>query len=277
MIQFRHASPTQQFAHTGEDIAPELLNELDANDWMYQWRLTPTVTTPQIGGTLEAVHRTRAEMIAPAVRAALAAAGPGASALDLACNEGWFSHRLLDWGAHRVVGVDVREHNIRRAAMLRHHFGIPEDRLQFVRADVLGLDPDELGRFDVVLMLGLIYHLERPLDAIRVAFRTTSRLCVIESQLTRQERPIVHGDGVPNHFMETPASFAAWMENDPDNALASTDGVMSLYPNRAALESMPRWAGFDSVEFLPAAAHHDSQYVLGDRAIVACSVVGDAR
>jgi len=38
-------------------------------------------------------------MIEGPVREALAAAGPEATALDLACCEGWFSHRLLEWGA----------------------------------------------------------------------------------------------------------------------------------------------------------------------------------
>lgn len=210
-------------------------------------------------------------LIEPVVRAALAQAGPGATALDLACHEGWFSHRLLEWGADRVVGIDVREQNIRRAELIRDHYGISPSRLTFRRCDVFDVDPDELGQFDVVLLLGLIYHLERPLDAIRFARRTTRRVCLIESQLTRQDRPIVTGWGRPNIYYQSPASFAAWPENDDENTLASVVGVVSLVPNRAALELMPRWAGFDHVEFLTAQAHHDPQYIVGDRAIVAAT------
>jgi hypothetical protein len=90
---------------------------------MYEWRLTPTVSTPLLGDNLSSVHRTRADMIEPAVSTALASAGPGASALDLGWNEGWFSQRLLSWGGHQVVGVDARNDNIRRAELLRDHFG----------------------------------------------------------------------------------------------------------------------------------------------------------
>jgi 2-polyprenyl-3-methyl-5-hydroxy-6-metoxy-1,4-benzoquinol methylase len=253
-------------------LAPELRAELQGAGWMYAWPLTPTITTPVLAANLEPVHRTRAEMIEPLVRQALVAAGPDARALDLACNEGWFSHQLLGWGAGEVVGIDVREHNIYRAELLREHFGLSPERLSFRCADVFDLDPEQLGQFDVVLMLGLIYHLERPLEAIRIARRVTRGVCVIESQLTRQQRPIVYGQGSPNAYLQTSVSFAAWSEDTPESPLASTSGVMSLVPNRAALETMPQWAGFRSVEFLSAEPDHDRQYLDGDRAVVVASV-----
>jgi SAM-dependent methyltransferase len=243
---------------------------------MYEWQLTSTVATPLLGPNLASVHTTREQLIEPIARAALAAAGQHASALDLACNEGWFSHRLLDWGANRVVGIDVREDNIHRASLVRDHFGISARRLTFQAGDVLELDADVLGSFDVVLLLGLIYHLERPLEAVRVARRLTRSVCVIESQLTRQNRPVVRGDGVPNVYHQSPASFAAWVENEPENPLSSVGGVMSLVPNRAALEAMPRWAGFDEVELLSARPTHDLQYLAGDRAIVVATVAEPA-
>jgi tRNA (mo5U34)-methyltransferase len=250
-------------------VATELTAEIERGGWMYEFELTPTSQTPAIGPNLRSVHFTRKEMIEPAVRRALEAAGPDASALDLGCNEGWFSHRLLEWGARRVLGIDIRASNIRRAELIRDHFEIPHDRLVLEQGDVLELDARLLGQFDVVLVLGLIYHLERPLQALRVAHALTRRMCVIESQLTRQDRPIVRGDGVPNVYHQSAESFAAWVESDPDNPLASAAGVMSLVPNRAALEALPRWAGFDKVQWLAAKPHHDIQYVAGDRGVVA--------
>jgi tRNA (mo5U34)-methyltransferase len=239
---------------------------------MYEFQLTPTLRTATLGPNLTSIHFTRKEMVDPVVRGVLEAAGPGASALDLGCNEGWFAHRLLEWGASRVVGIDIRASNIRRAKLIQDHFEVPHDRLVFEEADVLELDSHSLGQFDVVLMLGLIYHLERPLQALRVARALTRRACVIESQLTRQDRPIVRGDGVPGVYQQSAESFAAWVESDPDNPLASAAGVMSLIPNRAALEALPRWAGFDNVEWLTAQAHHDIQYLAGDRGLVAAYV-----
>ena len=263
-------NPAPSGGHTTTaKLSPGLESELGRQPaWMYPWSLAPGVDAPLLHPELPSVHRTRAEMIEPAVRAALADAGPNATALDLACSEGYFGQRLLEWGAQRVVGIDIRAQNVRRAQLVRDHFGIDPNQLAFQQGDVFDLDPEALGRFDVVLMLGLIYHVEDPVGVVRLARRLTRSLCVIESQLTRQAAPIMHGQGVPDVLFSAAASFAVELEEDSDrNPLASTPGVLSLIPNRAALELMVRVAGFASSEIVEAAPHHNPQYRVGDRAV----------
>ena len=152
-------------------ISPELAAEVQTDPaWMYPWSLSRRVVTPVLDSELPSIHATRAELIEGRVREALADAGPEATALDLACNEGWFSHRLLDWGAARVVGVDIRGENIRRAELVREHFGIARERLELVEGDAYELQPERYGAFDVVLLLGLVYHVENPMGLIRLAY-----------------------------------------------------------------------------------------------------------
>lgn len=250
------------------DVA--LREELDRPPaWMYEWQLGEGIVVPALGPELADLHRTRLELMEGTVRATLSAAGPKATVLDLACNEGWFSHRMLDWGASYVLGIDVRPQVIRRAELLRAHFGIPRERLELRCGDVFGLSAAELGMFDVVLCLGLIYHLENPIGAMRLARAVTRGVCVIESQLTRQEEPIVLGNGQSDLFEETPASFAARVETDHSgNPLASWGGVVSLTPNRAALIQAAEAAGFVELELARADARHNRQYVLQDRAVL---------
>ena len=247
-----------------------LEQELKGLPWIYPWRLRDGNEVRVANSELPSIHRTRAELIEPRVRAALAVAGPDATALDLACNEGWFSHRLLDWGASRVVGVDVRVKNLQRAAVMRDHFDIPAERLELRQADVFEIEAAELGTYDVVLLLGLIYHVENPMGVIRLARACTKSLCVIESQLTQQTQPIVHGLGQSGEFHESKGSFAVQLERG-DNALASTGRVLSLIPNRIALEQMAQVAGFDVVEFATPQAGHNPQYISGDRAVLFAS------
>jgi len=251
-------------------LPDELDEEIKGPPWMYPWQLRDGRRLPVPVAELESVHSTRAEMIEARVRAALAAAGPDATALDIACNEGWFSQRLLEWGAARVVAIDIREHNIRRAALLRDHFGIPADRLELRQADVFELDPATLGTYDVVLLLGLIYHVENPMGVLRLARQCTRGLCVVETQLTQQVEPIVHGNGRADELHEAAGSFAVVIEAG-DNSLASTGHVLSLVPNRTALVQMAEMAGFESVEFATARADHNPQYVRGDRAAIFAS------
>ncbi len=238
---------------------------------MYPWQLTPDLTTAVLSPELPSIHQTRAEMIAPFAREALAGASPGATGLDLACNEGWFAHHLLDWGAERVVGLDIRESNIRRAELLRSHFGLSGDRLELHVADVLDLDEAQLGRFDVTLVLGLIYHMEQPIAALRIARRLTRCLCVVESQLTAHNEPIRHGWGVSDQFLQAKGHWAARLEpseEQAENRLASHGGVISLIPNLAALVEAMQVAGFTDVEVVAPHPTHNPQYVDGHRVII---------
>ena len=236
---------------------------------MYPWALTDRITTPVLDPELPSIHQTRAELIEGPVRDAITRAGPGARALDLACNEGWFSHLLLEWGAAQVVAVDIRAENIRRAELIRDHFAIPKERLQLIAADVYALTREVLGQFDVVLLLGLVYHVEDPMGLLRRARELTRSLCAIESQLTRQEAPILHGWGGSNHVEHAPGSFAVRVEADSgSNLLASTPGILSLVPNRMALEQMARLAGFRETHVATSAPHHNPQYVSGDRGVL---------
>jgi SAM-dependent methyltransferase len=234
---------------------------------MYPWELAPGVVAPIHAGHLPAIHETRLAMMEPAVRETLLAAGPEATAIDLACNEGWFSHRLLDLGASKAVGVDIREVNVERARLVADQLGIPGDRLELKVGDVYDLDSEPDGAYDVVLLLGLIYHVEDPTGAIRVARRLAKRLCVIETQLTRQEQPLEWGRGAA-HTAEAPASFAAFYEEDTEvNPVASATGILSLIPNPAAVHEMGRAAGFRLVEQVepPTMAH--PQFLNGDRGL----------
>jgi tRNA (mo5U34)-methyltransferase len=209
-------------------------------------------------------------MVEPPIREALAAAGEEATALDIACNEGWYAHRLLEWGAARVAASDWREINVRRARLIRDHFGISSERLEVSQADLFDLDPAQIGRFDVVCLLGVVYHLENPIGAIRVARSLTTSLCVIESQVTRLDDPIELGysDG---EVIRERGSFAVHRESPADtqlSPLAAMPGLVSLIPNRAALLESALAAGFASAELVAEPTGADGRPLRGDRALV---------
>lgn len=239
--------------------------------WMYEFELGDGARTRTMTPELGDVHDTRAAVAQPVARAALAQAGESATAIDIACSEGWFAHRLLDWGAGTVTGVDIRAENIRRAALVRERLGIDADRLELIEADVFDLDPAQLGTFDVVLCLGLVYHLENPVGALRIARALTRGVCIVESQLTEQTAPIRHGWGQTGVFLEQAASWAAYFEPvelQQDHPIAAHGGVVSFVPNRAALLEAMAAAGFSRCEPL-VPERGNPQYVEGHRLVVA--------
>jgi hypothetical protein len=236
---------------------------------MYEWELSDGTRTPVMNDELMSVHLTRAAIAEPVARAAFKAAGKRATAMDIACSEGWFAHRALEWGAASVRGIDIRPENVRRAQLIRDHLGIGSERLSFEVADVFDAEP---GAYDVVLCLGLVYHLENPIGALRVARSLTRGVCIVESQLTEQVEPIRHGWGTTGDYIEQDASWAAWYEPpelQDGHPIASHGGVISLIPNRAALLQAMSVAGFGRVEALPVPDDLNTQYVEGHRLVVA--------
>jgi tRNA (mo5U34)-methyltransferase len=171
------------------------------------------------------------------------------------------------------VGVDIRPANIERAIAIRDHLGIDPRRLSFRVADVFDLG--DIGQYDVVLCLGLIYHLENPVGALRIARAVTGTVCVVESQLHRHEQPITHGWGISGEFLHQPASWAAYYEEpqlQEHSSIASYGGLISLVPNRAAVLQALTAAGFGEIRVPPVPEDGNQQYLDGDRLVVAAYV-----
>lgn len=239
-------------------------------EWMYEFDLGHGVRTQTLGPELMDIHRTRASVAEPVARAAFAGPGATGTAMDLACSEGWFGHRMLEWGARKVTGVDIRDENVRRARMVAERLGVNEERLRFQVADVYDVDPAAMGTFDVVLCFGLIYHLENPVGALRIARALTRGACIVETQLTEQVDPIRHGWGQAGEFTEREASWAAYREEpqlQEGSPIASHGGVISFVPNRAALFEAMIAAGFSRCEPLVPQTGN-AQYVDGNRIVV---------
>src|SRR5688572_6682875 len=86
----------------------------------------------------------------------------GKSVLDIGCNSGFFSLEMKKRGAERVVGVDIMPHLLAQSRFVSHWFELP------VQLHELGAyDVESLGSaFDVVVFIGVLYHLKHPLYAL---------------------------------------------------------------------------------------------------------------
>lgn len=105
------------------------------------------------------------------------------TALDVGCGVGYFSTFLRAMG-FRVVALDGRHENVEEA---RKRF--PE--IEFHAADMEDPKVQELGCFDLVLCVGLLYHLENPFQAIRNLYALTAKVALIESMCIPGIRPLV--------------------------------------------------------------------------------------
>lgn len=79
--------------------------------------------------------------------------------LDLACLEGLYGIEFARQGAE-VVSIEVREPNIEKARFAAEALSL--ENITFVQDDVRNLSAEKYGHFDVVLCLGILYHLDAP-------------------------------------------------------------------------------------------------------------------
>jgi SAM-dependent methyltransferase len=93
----------------------------------------------------------------------------GRSVLDCACNCGGHLFWAKELGAGRCFGFDVREHWINQARFLLEHRDAPSDDMRFEVHDLYDVPSLGLEPFDLVLFLGIFYHLPDPMTGLKVA------------------------------------------------------------------------------------------------------------
>jgi len=238
--------------------------------WFYRFKLPDgRVTRTYDDGALDAVHTTRLSMLRDAVRERFGDSLAGHDAIDIACHQGWFSTQLLEWGADDVLAVDARAEHIADVELIRDALHL--SKLRTLQSDVHAIEPATLGKFDLVLMLGLIYHLENPIGALRQAFALTRHMCVIETQVVPGMTGMVDY-GSYRFVRPLKGSFGIIDETDDTHGPeASTLGIC-LVPSVEALMWILRKIGFARAELVPVPDDGYEQLRHGKRVMVAAYV-----
>jgi tRNA (mo5U34)-methyltransferase len=183
----------------------------------------------------------------------------GKSVLDVGCGAGFYSVQAKRLGAARVLGVDARQHEIRQALLVRRALGLD---IELRRQSVYRLSPARLGRFDVVLALGLIYHCKHFVLALEKLFSVTGGLLIVETEVLPEPQspspinpPHRHD---PIHRLREPARDAelAALAGRPMHPLAFVDNEQRteeavanwFVPSAGAAAALLRAAGFSAVE-----------------------------
>lgn len=184
----------------------------------------------------------------------------GQRALDLGCLEGGFSLELARQGV-QVLGVEGRDSNFVKCQALAEHLALPQ--LRFELSDVKTLSAQRHGRFDLVLCLGLLYHLDDPaaflshlgreltneravmfLDT-HVAAPDEATLAGFEGRSALSSLTTTHHEGhdyAGRWYHEYDSAAPA-----PDEAWTSVSNPRSFWPTETALIAMLIRGGFSGV------------------------------
>lgn len=165
----------------------------------------------------------------------------GKTVLDVGCNAGFYSLEMKRRGAARVVGIDSDPGYLAQA---RFAAEVTELDIEFRELDTYRV-AELHEKFDVVLFMGVFYHLRHPLLALDLLWEHVVRDTLVFQSLTRGTREVAKVDE-DYPFSETDI-FA--QEGYPVMYFVeknySHDPTNWWIPNRACTEAMLRSAGFE--------------------------------
>jgi hypothetical protein len=167
--------------------------------------------------------------------------------LDLACLEGLYGIEFARHGSE-VIGIEGREANIEKARFAKDVIGL--DGITFAQDDVRHLSVEKYGRFDVVLCLGILYHLDNPdiFGFVESLSEVCRRVAIIDTHVGISPNKSHIYKGQEYHgwtFTEHPPE--ATEEARLQNLWASLDNEKSFWFTRPSLFNLLSQAGFTSV------------------------------
>lgn len=167
--------------------------------------------------------------------------------LDLACLEGLYAVELALQGA-QVVGIEGRKANIAKANFAKDILGL--DNLQFVQDDVRNLSKANYGSFDVVLCLGIFYHLDLP-DAfyfMESIAEVCENLAIVDTHVsTNAEKCYLYKDQKYWGSSYVEHSVESTPEEKEKSLWASLDNQTSFWFTRYSFYNLLAAVGFTSV------------------------------
>jgi tRNA (mo5U34)-methyltransferase len=164
----------------------------------------------------------------------------GKTVLDIGCNAGFYAFEMKRRGAARVVAIDSDPRYLAQARLAAEVLGhdIELRQLDVYHVDQLG------GRFDLVIFMGVLYHLRHPLLALDLLYdHVVGDRLLFQSMLRGSPE-------VPPLAPDYPFEDARIFERPGFPAMYfveqryAGDWTNWWIPNRAAVEAMLRSAGF---------------------------------
>jgi tRNA (mo5U34)-methyltransferase len=165
----------------------------------------------------------------------------GKTVLDVGCNAGFYSLEMKRRGAARVLGIDSDDAYLAQARFAARTTGID---VEFAKLSVYDVDTLR-EKFDVVLFMGVLYHLRHPLLALDLLHEHVTRDLLVFQSMQRGGAEIERIEEDYPFKDEAPFDRPGFPRLQFVEHRYAGDPTNWWIPNRACVEAMLRSAGFD--------------------------------
>jgi tRNA (mo5U34)-methyltransferase len=164
----------------------------------------------------------------------------GRTILDIGCNAGFYSLEMKRRGASRVLGIDTDETYLRQARFAAQVEGVDIEFSRVAVWDVASLRET----FDLVIFMGVLYHLRHPLLALDLIHEHVARDLMLFQSMQRGSREIVYPESDYDFNAPAPFEQPGYPKMHFIEHRYSHDETNWWVPNRACVEAMLRSSGF---------------------------------
>ena len=172
----------------------------------------------------------------------------GKQVLDIGCNAGFYSLEMKRRGAARVLGIDTDDRYLRQA---RFAAEVSELDIEFQKMavwDIAGLRE----RFDLVIFMGVLYHLRHPLLALDLIHEHVAADTLLFQSMLRGSDQVAAVAQDYDFKVSAPFDEPGYPRLHFIEHRYSQDETNWWVPNRACVEAMLRSSGF-TIESQPEA------------------------
>ena len=108
----------------------------------------------------------------------------GKRVLDLGCNAGFWALSAAQAGCDYVLGIDGRQMHVDQANFVFEAKEVERERFDFFSGDLFETNLRRFGPFDVVLCLGLMYHVSKHVELMEKISEVNTDVLVIDTTLS---------------------------------------------------------------------------------------------
>jgi tRNA (mo5U34)-methyltransferase len=168
----------------------------------------------------------------------------GLSVLDIGCNAGFYAMEMKRRGAARVLGLDAAVDYLAQARFAAEVNGLDIEFRQMSVYDIASLGE----RFDIVVFMGVLYHLRHPLLALDLIHEHVAKDLMLFQSMQRGSDEIELVDQNYDFWTLEPFDSPGFPKLHLVEKQYADDPSIWWVPNRACVEAMLRSAGFSVVD-----------------------------
>ena len=172
----------------------------------------------------------------------------GKRIVDLGCLEGGYTVEFARMGM-QALGIEVRKSNFDACESVKARVQLPN--LTFVRDDVWNIA--RYGEFDAIFCCGLLYHLDRPLEFLKILSDLCRKTIIVNTHIATEIKnenfplsEIIEKDGVSGRWLHEYDETSAGLDLEQFR-WTSWSNAKSFWPMKEHIIDTLSQSGFSMV------------------------------